>query len=213
MQRAVSATATDPWALVLPVQRAGSAKSRLVAPDGVEHADLARAIALDSLAAARLSELVGHSVVVTSDEVVGPAAARAGDHVVPDPGAGLSAAIRHAVDYVAQQLPGLPVAVLLADVPALLPAQLTEALRAASVHRTAFVPDAEGTGTVLLTARDASDLRPAFGADSASHHEHDGATRLVLPLPHLRRDVDTAAALAEAVALGVGPATRAVLGR
>ena len=41
-------------------------------------------------------------------------------------------------------------AVLLADVPALQPAQLTEALRAVSLHRSAFVPDAEGTGTVLI---------------------------------------------------------------
>ncbi len=213
MQRPVSATATAAWALVLPVQQAGRAKSRLVAPDGVDHAGLARAIALDSLAAVRASELVGHRVVVTSDEVVGPLSATAGDHVVTDPGEGLSAAIRRGVDHVARAWPGAPVAVLLADVPALRPAQLTEALRAVSVHRTAFVPDAEGTGTVLLAARAAADLRPAFGVDSASRHEQAGATRIVLALPRLRRDVDTAVALARAVELGVGPATRAALGR
>ncbi len=212
VQREVSSWSAG-WALVLPVQRAGRAKSRLVAPDGVDHEALARAIALDSLAAVRGSNLVGHRVVVTSDEVVGPAAAGAGDTVLVDPGSGLSAAIRLAVSHVVKALPGTPVAVLLADVPALHAAQLTEALRAVSVHRSAFVPDAEGTGTVLLAARDPADLRPAFGAESASRHEQGGATRLVLALPRLRRDVDTAAALAQAVELGVGPATRAALGR
>lgn len=210
MQHPVSATA---FALVLPVQQAGRAKSRLVAPDGVDHAALARAIALDSLAAARASGLVGHRVVVTSDEVVGPAATLAGDHVVPDPGRGLSAAVRLGVDHVAASWPGAGIAVLLADVPALLPAQLSEALQTMSLHRSAFVPDAEGTGTVLLAASSVTYLHPAFGPDSARRHEEAGASRLALALPRLRQDVDTAAALAAAVELGVGPATRTALGR
>ena len=74
-----------------------------------------------------------------------------------------------------------------------------------------FVPDAEGTGTVLLTALTADAMRPEFGADSAAAHQAAGAVRLDLDLPRLRRDVDTPADLQTAVELGVGPRTRSVL--
>ena len=74
-----------------------------------------------------------------------------------------------------------------------------------------FVPDAEGTGTVLLAGLEARVLRPAFGAGSAAAHEAAGARRLTLELPRLRRDVDTREDLRTALTLGVGPRTRAVL--
>jgi 2-phospho-L-lactate guanylyltransferase len=70
-----------------------------------------------------------------------------------------------------------------------------------------FVPDAQGTGTVLLAARHAAALRPAFGPGSAAAHEALGALRLEPALPRLRRDVDTAADLAEALELGCGRRT------
>ena len=74
-----------------------------------------------------------------------------------------------------------------------------------------FVPDAEGTGTVLLTALTPTAMQPSFGSGSAAAHQAAGAFRLDLDLPRLRRDVDTAADLRTAIDLGVGTRTQLVL--
>lgn len=86
-----------------------------------------------------------------------------------------------------------------ADLPALWTEELSQALEMATQR--SFVPDAEGTGTVLLAAP-FGDLDPHFGTDSAAAHELSGAVRLECDWPGLRRDVDTAADLAAVRALG-----------
>ena len=199
------------FTLVLPVQSAARAKSRLVAPPGVDHAALARAIATDALAAVRACDRVVRRVVVTSDPVIGPAARALGDEVVLDPGSGLTAAVDAGVARARGLDPDGAVGVLLVDLPALTAADLTLALDAAAAHDRSVVVDTEGTGTVLLTALAGVELSHAFGADSASRHAGRGAVPLDLDLPRLRRDVDTAAALLAARALGLGPSTAAVL--
>src|SRR5919204_619987 len=68
----------------------------------------------------------------------------------------------------------------------------------------AIVPDASGTGTTLLTAPSGAALNPRFGTGSAAAHAASGAVPLVGPWPSLRRDVDTAADLRAAAALGLG---------
>jgi 2-phospho-L-lactate/phosphoenolpyruvate guanylyltransferase len=218
------------WTIVVPVQHADRAKTRLDSPPTISRPNLARALALDSLAAVRACELVQQVLVVTSDPVISRHSATAGDHVLADPGSGLTAAIAAglmaATNLVAAtnlSEPGRParqpgaLAVLLGDVPALRPDDLTLALIACAAHERALVPDQAGTGTVLLTARlltagPGHGLRPAFGVDSAAHHERLGAVRLDLDLPRLRQDVDTAADLRQAQRLGVGAATTALLG-
>ena len=112
--------------------------------------------------------------------------------------------------------PRAPVAVLLGDVPALRARDLDAALDVAARHPLAYVPDAEGTGTTLATARAGEPLEAHFGQDSAARHTAAGFADLVAEhpgaiAPGLRRDVDTAAELREAVALGVGARTSAVL--
>jgi 2-phospho-L-lactate/phosphoenolpyruvate guanylyltransferase len=200
--------ATNGWTLVLPVKHAELAKSRLATPAGVDRVALARAIALDSLRAVVECTAVGRLVVVTSDPVVSAAAAR-GAEVVADPAAGLLGAVHAGVVHVRAQGAD-PLAVLLADVPALRPPDLAVALDRCGEHPAAFVPDAEGTGTVLLAATVPARLLPAFGPRSAARHEAGGAVRLDLDLPSLRRDVDTWEALQQALTLGVGPRTAAV---
>jgi 2-phospho-L-lactate guanylyltransferase len=116
---------------------------------------------------------------------------------------------------------GGPTAVLLGDLPALRPGDLQDALAAAwrvltgpsrrCPPRMAFVPDTDGSGTVLLAATAADAMDPAFGTGSAAEHARRGATRLELPLPRLRRDVDDLADLEAALALGCGPQTTALL--
>jgi 2-phospho-L-lactate guanylyltransferase len=149
--------------------------------------------------------------VVTSDAGVATRARRLGATVVPDPGEGLDAAVGAGRDAAVGATPGAPVAVLLGDLPALRADDLVAALEAAARHTRSVVPDAAGTGTVLLTSLDGERLLPSFGAGSAARHEAAGYARLDLDLPRLRRDVDDDADLAVALSLGVGPATAAVL--
>jgi 2-phospho-L-lactate guanylyltransferase len=201
--------------VVLPVKGGDAAKSRL-GPAGAHRAALARALGLDCLAAATACRPdVASTVVVTQDPVVARESSRLGARVVPEsrPGSGLLAAVSDGLAAVADG----PVAVLLADVPALRPDDLAAALAAVSAAlgagaASAFVPDADGTGTVLLAAADRSLLAPRFGDGSALAHERGGSVRLDVDLPRLRRDVDTPSGLAEAVSLGVGPRTACALG-
>lgn len=197
------------WHLVVPVKGGPAAKSRLHPPRGVTREALAHAIALDTLDAVLGTVPAAQVVVVTSDDSTAAQARRAGARPVPDPGRGLAAAIRAGVSVLRDVTSG-PAGILLGDLPALRPADLTDALDQALGYRRAFVPDAAGTGTVLLTAGAAGDLRPRFGVGSAAAHARQ-STRLDLDLPHLRTDVDDDASLAAAVALGLGPRTTGVL--
>lgn len=207
------------WSLVVPIQDASRAKTRLEPPHPLSRSDLARAVARDTLeqvCRALPPELV---TVVTSD----PAATRiAGDlraRVVADPGLGLNAAVRAGLEAQVPRSPGshrppAPVtgrAVLLGDLPSLRAEDLVQALVTCAAYPSAVVPDADGTGTVLLASTTGAP-EPQFGEGSAARHAR-GATRLELDLPRLRRDVDTADDLAAALQLGVGPHTARVLGQ
>lgn len=202
------------WVVVIPVKRATQGKSRL-AVDGADRAELARAIALDTIEAAAHCEDVVQVVVVSDD----PALARESAMIpalrfVPEgEPRGLDAAIAAGI---AQIDPGgrMPRAALLGDLPALRPADLSEALRdAASVSRS-VVADAEGTGSTLVTASAGVEWASSFGDGSFARHVALGCAALSIPdASSLRRDVDTAAQLEAARALGLGPRTAALLAR
>jgi 2-phospho-L-lactate guanylyltransferase len=205
------------WTVIVPVKRLDSAKSRLrgaLAP--VPHDDLVLALVLDTVSAALGCAAVGEVLVVTSDPVVARQVADAGARAVPDaPDAGLNPAFAHgaALANLARPPEGerraVPVAALAGDLPALRPIDLAAALSAATVR--GYVPDAAGTGTTLLAAPAGVPLRPRFGVGSAAAHAATGAVTLLGDWPSLRRDVDTAADLEEAVRLGVGRRTSALL--
>jgi 2-phospho-L-lactate guanylyltransferase len=203
-----AAVHAESWPVVVPVKGGPDAKSRLRAPDGVDRLALARALALDTVTAA--AEAVGsdHVVVVTSDAEVVAAVRALAVTAVTDPGGGLNAAVRTGLDALEADHPA---AVLLGDVPAVRAVDLRAALAAGGGHAGWFVPDAEGTGTVLLGAARAASARPRFGSGSARRHELEGYRRLGLDLDRLRRDVDDEASLGEALRLGVGPNTATLL--
>lgn len=188
------------WTVVVPLKPAARGKSRLAGAS----VELVRAIGLDTVVAAAGAASVARVVVVTSDAAT--AAALADDarvSVVADPGAGLNAAIAAGV-AVAQG----PVAALLGDVPALLPGELDLALGLAAGHPRAVVPDAEGTGSTLVTAVGVP-WASEFGPDSFARHLALGCVPLSLEAASgLRRDVDTLAQL-RAVLDRTGPRTRA----
>ena len=202
------------WVLVIPVKRLAVAKSRLAEFAGGQRADLALAFAADTLAAALSSPEVLGIAVVTDDEAVAAMARAQGCLAVPDePDAGLNQALAHGAAVAQDHWHGSAVAALSGDLPALRPAELTAALRAAGVAASAFVADADGHGTTLLTAATPAAFAPRFGSGSAAAHRRGGAVELTgLDVPSLRRDVDTPADLLVAQALGLGPRTRAVLG-
>ena len=194
------------WTIVIPVKAPAAAKTRLASAVPPElRAELARAFALDTIAAALAARAVSRVIVVGDD----PSIAGGAEFVAePEGGQGLSAAIHCGVDRARAASDG-PVAVLLGDLPALTPGELDAALEAAARHPLAFVRDADGTGTTLATATAGIAFEPRFGLDSAALHVADGYVELEASAG-LTRDVDTVDALAEALALGVGRHTSAV---
>lgn len=191
---------------LVPVKPPAIGKSRL---DGVgDRAGLARAIAIDTISAARDASAVAEVLVLT-DASFGEELRGLGVSVCADPGGGLNAALRAGARRAAEQWPGLRPVALLADLPALTPAVLDSALSSVA-GAAAYCCDAEGTGTTLYTAA-YDDFDPHFGIGSAAAHRDTGAVPIDGGLAGLRRDVDDAQSLAAARVLGLGPATTALL--
>jgi 2-phospho-L-lactate guanylyltransferase len=217
------------WSLVLPLKPLSLAKSRLDTVAGELRPGLALAFAQDTVAAALRCAAVGGVMVVTDDPAAREALGALGATVVPDlPGRGLNAALAHGEARTRAARPDAPVAALNADLPALRPEELERVLEAAARWPRAFLADAAGVGTTLLTARSGVALRPAFGEGSRAGHRASGAVDLALEgcaagrgggaaghggpaldgVGSVRQDVDTAEDLRAALRLGVGPRTR-----
>lgn len=201
------------WSVVVPAKRLAVAKTRLrpltdraERPD-VAHDALVLALLADTVSAALACPVVDEVVVVTDEPAAAERVRRLGARTVGDePDGGLNSALGHGAAAASREA----VAALSSDLPALRPAELTTALRAAGAAPCCFVADVHGTGTTLLTAA-GTPLRPRFGAGSALAHRADGAVALTGDWPGLLRDVDTAEDLRAALELGVGQWTAALL--
>ena len=198
------------WVVIVPVKPAEYGKSRLRV-DGVDRRGLARAVAVDTVRAAAEAPGVGAVIVVTDD----PGLAREirsidGVRVVAERGRrGVNGAVAWAAATIDSAAPR---AALLGDLPALRSEDLVRALALAATVDRAVVPDAEGTGSTLVTARAGVELTTAFGENSLLRHVESGCSVIeVDPGSTLRRDVDTAEHLGRASDLGLGARTRAVL--
>jgi 2-phospho-L-lactate guanylyltransferase len=195
------------WGLVVPVKRLTLAKTRLASYGDATRQQLALAFALDVVAAAVAATTVAEVVVVTDDDLAARALAAAGARVVADaPNAGLNPALEHGASLLAGTL---GVATVSADLPALRPGDLDDALAGVPPGGRGFVVDVAGSGTTLLAAAPGVALVPAYGPGSRAVHLRSGAVELS-GAPGLRLDVDTPEDLAEALRLGVGAATAAV---
>jgi 2-phospho-L-lactate/phosphoenolpyruvate guanylyltransferase len=197
------------WTVLLPAKSLPEAKSRLAGATGdpAAHRELVLAIRADTIAAAHAADGVARLVLVVDTVAAAEQAPLAFVQTRP----GLNAALAEAAADAATRWPADGVAALVGDLPALRPDDLAAALALASASARAFVPDAAGTGTTLLTALPGRPLEPAFGLGSAARHGA-GATPIHAG-PSLRHDVDTGDDLAGAAGLGLGPATAAVLAR
>ena len=198
------------YAVVVPVKPPAHGKSRLVGLTDRQRRDLAAAFALDTVAACLDAARVGAVLVVTDDVAFSDRLSGLGCAAIPDGVTGdLNGSLRQAAAEARRRWPELVPAALCADLPALRPADLDEALAAAGAHAASFVADAEGTGTTLYTAAyDAFD--PRFGPDSRRAHLDAGAAEITGELATLRRDVDDLAGLRAASGLGLGTHSAAV---
>jgi 2-phospho-L-lactate guanylyltransferase len=220
------------WTVLLPVKVLAQAKSRLAALAGERRLELALALASDTVSAVVACPEVARVIVVTSDPVAGSRLSSLGARIIPEarpvargrdslqsarpsPDGSqhqLNAALRRGAVAAVRRWPGTGLAALTADLPALRPAELADALRAASdVAGPVFVPDAAGVGTTMYAVATGGQFRPMYGGASRARHAAGGATELVLGgIAGLRQDVDTPDDLRAAVALGVGPRTAGV---
>ncbi|GAA3536226.1 2-phospho-L-lactate guanylyltransferase [Nocardioides daeguensis] len=199
------------FAVLLPVKSPGNGKSRLSTLRDAERARLAAAFATDVVDACLRTDGLAGVLVVSDDAGFAATLGARGAATCADPGGGLNAALRHAAAYLHRLRPDLRPVALCADLPSLVAGDLAAALGdAASGAGPCFVRDADGTGTTLYSATyDRFD--PHFGAGSAAAHAGSGARALAGDLPTLRRDVDDVDSLADAIALGVGESSAAVL--
>jgi 2-phospho-L-lactate/phosphoenolpyruvate guanylyltransferase len=198
------------WTLVVPLKPLSRAKSRLSEAAGDDlRPGLALAFAQDTVSAALAGRWVAGVTVVTDDPLAGRELAALGARILPDPpGGGLNAALAHGARAVREQRPETAVAALNADLPALRAVELDQVLEAAAGFSRAFLADAAGVGTTLLSAAPGVDLAPAFGGPSRTRHRASGAHEIELSgVDSVRRDVDTGEDLRAALALGVGAHT------
>lgn len=200
--------------VIIALKHLSAAKSRL-APLFGSHVreQVVLAMLLDTIAAARAADAVRSVTVVTPDPAAVTAIRECGAAVLTDPTPpGHPDPLNHAVLAVSATLGSTKsnIVVLQGDLPALRPAELSDALSAGRAHPRSFIADRHGDGTVALLAFGVG-LDPRFGPGSARRHRDSGAVELTGAWPGLRCDIDTPGDLAVARRLGLGPATEQVL--
>ncbi|MBO4209208.1 2-phospho-L-lactate guanylyltransferase [Micromonospora echinofusca] len=200
------------WVVVVPAKPFTTAKSRCAELDAPARRTLARAMLVDVVGRLRRARRV-HAVVVaaTDSEVVGAALA-AGAVVswsgrAPD----LNGEVGDALTGAAEALPGLRLAVAMADLAGARPVDFDAALAAAGAYPRAIVSDADGTGTTMVLLTDPREFRPCLGPGSRRGYLAEGFHDLTVAAPALGRDVDTVAHLVSLGADRLGAATRAWL--
>lgn len=202
------------WTAIVPVKPWGLAKSRLDLRDD-DRTRLARAFSLDVLDVVLATAGIDRVVVVTAENELGAIARGSGAIVVVDRPMLDRGLLNRAVDAGRQwaqvNATDSPLVVVPGDLAALTAELLDETLDLLAAEERSFIPDASGMGTTLLAAARPDRVVPAYGPRSALHHS-DAGHRAMPHVDHrVRRDVDTAADLAEARRLGVGPHTAAAL--
>ena len=213
MNRGTAGDGARDTAIIVAVQDAGRAKSRLGA-----HLDVAtrRALVmamLDDVLTAMREAHAGPLFVVSADAVYDSIAHEHAAEVIRDAGAGYNAAIVLAL----ARLAGRASAALVVpgDLPQLRAADVAAILHALVVPGVVIVASEDG-GTTALGLRPIDAIATAFGPDSARRHREAAAAAGVplteLHLDSLRVDVDTFDDLT-AVWDRVGAATAALLQR
>lgn len=199
------------YAVLVPVKPPALGKSRLGDLGDDARRGLAEAFAQDTVAACLSATSVDAVIVVTDDVRFSTVFAGLGCVAVPDGVADdLNGTLRQAAAEAHRRWPHLVPVAVCADLPALLPADLDATLARATGPHPWFVADAAGVGTTVYVAA-YEDFDPRFGPGSREAHLDAGARELQDVPASVRRDVDDLDDLRQAVELGVGPRTAAVV--
>jgi len=200
------------YGVVVPVKPPAVAKSRLRPLGDEARAELVVAFAVDTVMATLAASTVGRVLVVTDDHRLAAGMAALGVDVIPDgTSEDLNGSLVQAAAELRRRSPGLGVAALCADLPALRSEELDRALEDVA-DGLSFVADADGVGTTMVAAPSLASFRPRFGSGSRQRHLDAGAHEIaVADVPTLRRDVDTPSDLHAARRLGLGSRTSMVL--
>ena len=200
------------WSALVPQKALARAKGRVPLPAPHRQA-LAAAMLRDTVAALASTRAVVHTFVLwdaPTDQAFFDSFP--GTSHVATPGLGLNGSIEHGAVAARAAFPGCPIVVVPADLPTLRPEELSRCLDRAAAHGRAFVADANGLGTTILTATGDTDLAPAYGPESAAAHAASGAVHLRdADLSSLRHDVDELSSLKLALSAGYGANTVACL--
>lgn len=195
------------WSAIVPIRGWESGKSRLGRPG------IARAMALDTVRALLDCPDIDDIVIVTSDRDVQsdfsiPECTLVDDHARGD----LNRAIAEAADHRRHKR----CIVLLGDLPSITPSDIAHVLARCGTTPH-FVSDARGTGSTMWLTDDGP-VHTYFGERSCARHRASGAVELgprsgddPFMWARVRRDVDDIVDLDDAVRLGVGQHTAAVL--
>ncbi|MFL6090185.1 MAG: hypothetical protein ACJ71Z_08605 [Aeromicrobium sp.] len=186
-------TGTDhqrPSVVVLAKNTIG-AKTRLQLPRD-QARQVALALATSTVRTVVSADSVGTVLVVTGDPDIARDALHAGAAVVAEPrplGINLAAAKGRRQAF--EVRPSAPVAVMVADLPYLLPSDIDGVVdEFHAIRRSLFVADRLGDGTTFLIH--GHDRRPGirFGQSSASKHRRLGYQEAHTATPGLRSDLD-----------------------
>lgn len=194
------------WHAVVPAKLLKDAKSRL----GRE--DLALPFFTDVISALKQSKLVESVTVVSADPTICRLAVELNCQIVMENRSnGILPAINMGISSL--KLPDQRnILVVLGDLPCLNPDQVDSFILQGSEFDSAFVSDAEGTGSTMWMRTHSTIPTPHFGPRSRAMHRESGAIEIDDPqLIGTRRDVDTAVNLWDAIRIGVGKATEKAL--
>lgn len=199
------------WTAIVPVKEPKRAKSRLGPQLERWRPDLAAAFAVDTIAALLAASRVQSVIVVGGQGLPGAWLDHPRVRTLPDPG-NLNTAAGNGIAWARRHRPGVGILVLTADLPAATGAAIDRLLTGVHDGGPRVLADQERVGSTGLLLGPGTLMTPAFGADSFDRHRAAGAMAVEAnEIDGLRRDVDTATQLAEAVKLGVGRQTQSVL--
>lgn len=194
------------WNAIVPAKRLKDAKTRL----GRE--DLALPFLTDVINALKGSELISSVTVVSADPTICELAEQLDCRVVVEHNReGLLAAIDLGINHL-DAMDKENVVVVLGDLPCLLAEHVELFVNQGREHESAFLSDAEGTGSTMWMRTNSLSPTPHFGPRSRAMHRQSSAYEVThQDLAGARRDVDTLVNLWDAERIGVGMSTQNAL--
>lgn len=202
--------------LIVPAKSLTRAKTRLSSiftPE--ERHDIARAMLMDVLAAARGCENLGTLAVVTGDPEVANLARAQSATVIPDPcEADTNSAVATALALAAKQDAG-SVMILPADVPHVRPIDIERLFQVVDRNDVALVPASRDGGTNALVCNRPGVIVPCFGPDSFNKHiaaaSRAGLQPVIYPHSALGLDLDEPCDIEAFFRLGTATQTQSFL--